>query len=134
MHLRKSRGIVRWLWMALGLLSFALGTIGIVLPILPTVPFYMITLFCFAKSSRRLHSWFVQSSFYKKHLENFVQNRAMTLRSKLKIMTMVTAMMAAAFILMPFNIMGALAMAAAWIIHVLYFIFGIKTVSAKTLG
>lgn len=119
---------VRMFWTVLGCISFALGTIGIVLPVLPTVPFYMLTLFCFAKSSKRLHRWFIRSSFYKNHLADFVQNRAMTLRSKLKIMATVTAMMAAAFILMPFNIVAALAMAAAWVIHVLYFIFGIKTI------
>ena len=43
-------------WIVLGFLCLGFGTIGIVLPILPTVPFYMATLFCFAKSSERLHS------------------------------------------------------------------------------
>ena len=49
-------------WIVLGFLCLGLGTIGIVLPILPTVPFYMATLFCFAKSSERLHSWFIESA------------------------------------------------------------------------
>lgn len=38
-------------WMILGFLCLGLGTVGIVLPILPTVPFYMATLFFFANSS-----------------------------------------------------------------------------------
>ena len=46
-------------WIVLGFLCLGFGTIGIVLPILPTVPFYMATLFCFAKSSERLHTWFI---------------------------------------------------------------------------
>ena len=37
-------------WIVLGFLCLGLGTVGIVLPILPTVPFYMATLFCFSKS------------------------------------------------------------------------------------
>ena len=40
---------------AVGCICLALDTVGIVLPILPTVPFYMATAFCFAKSSERLH-------------------------------------------------------------------------------
>ena len=65
-------------WIVLGFLCLGFGTIGIVLPILPTVPFYMATLFCFAKSSERLHSWFIGTQLYKKHLDSFVQHRAMT--------------------------------------------------------
>ena len=34
------------IWMLLGFLCLAFGTIGIVLPILPTVPLYMATVFC----------------------------------------------------------------------------------------
>ena len=57
-------------WIVLGFLCLGLGTIGIVLPILPTVPFYMATLFCFAKSSKKLHDWFVGTNLYKKHLDS----------------------------------------------------------------
>ena len=41
-HIRKAFFVV------LGCISLALGTIGIALPILPTVPFYLLTAFCFA--------------------------------------------------------------------------------------
>ena len=51
------RNPLRLVWIVLGFLCLGLGTIGIVLPILPTVPFYMATLFCFAKSSEKLHNW-----------------------------------------------------------------------------
>jgi uncharacterized membrane protein YbaN (DUF454 family) len=47
--------LTRGLWIALGCVCLGLGTIGVVLPILPTVPFYMATVFCFAKGSERLH-------------------------------------------------------------------------------
>lgn len=45
---------IRYVWMALGILCLVLGTIGVVLPILPTVPFYMATVFCFAKGFKTL--------------------------------------------------------------------------------
>ena len=50
-----------------------LGTVGVILPILPAVPFYMATVFCFAKSSRRLHQWFLGTPLYQRHLESFVE-------------------------------------------------------------
>ena len=52
-------------WIVLGFLCLGFGTIGIVLPILPTVPFYMATLFCFAKSSERLQSWFMGPNYIR---------------------------------------------------------------------
>lgn len=47
---------MKYIWILLGFISLFLGTIGIVLPILPTVPFYMATVYCFAKSSETLHN------------------------------------------------------------------------------
>ena len=60
------RNPLKIIWIVLGFICLGLGTIGVVLPILPTVPFYMATLFCFAKSSERLHQWFTGTKLYKK--------------------------------------------------------------------
>lgn len=55
----RARGIARHFWLAVGITAFLLGTVGIALPILPTVPFYLLAAFCFAKShpawARRLY-------------------------------------------------------------------------------
>ena len=48
---------MRFLWLAGGGTSLAFGTAGIVLPLLPTVPFLLLAAFCFARSSDRLHHW-----------------------------------------------------------------------------
>ena len=58
------------LWIVLGFVCLGLGTVGVVFPVLPTVPFYMSTLFCFAKSSQKLHDWFQGTGLYQKHLRN----------------------------------------------------------------
>lgn len=119
---------LKFLWAALGFLCLALGTVGVVLPILPTVPFYMITVFCFAKSSERLHRWFVGTGLYRKHVKSFVQNRSMTRRSKLTVMGSVTVVMVIGFIAMRHVLIGQICLSVVWVCHVLYFAFRIKTV------
>ena len=46
------------IYIFIGCISLGLGIIGVILPILPTVPFVLLAAFCFAKSSERLDGWF----------------------------------------------------------------------------
>lgn len=118
----------RIIWIALGFLCLALGTIGAVLPILPTVPFYMATLFCFARSSKRLHTWFTGTKLYKKHLDSYVNRRAMTMETKWKIIVFVTIIMAVGFVMMSQAPAGRICLGIVWICHLFYFLLGVKTI------
>lgn len=119
-------------FVVLGCLSLGLGAVGAVLPILPTVPFLMLAAFCFAKSSEKLHNWFVSTKLYKKNLESFVQGKGMTMKIKIRIMVTVTILMSIGFIMMHAVPVGRIILGFVWIFHVLYFIFGIKTFKVET--
>ena len=55
----------RILWIVLGCVGVGLGAVGAVLPLLPAFPFLLLAAFSFAKSSERLHTWFVHTKLYQ---------------------------------------------------------------------
>lgn len=114
-----------------GCISLGLGTLGAVLPLLPVVPFLLLAAICFARSSRRLHSWFLGTRLYKKNLETYVAGKGMTRQTKIRIMVTVTLLMALGFAMMHQVIVGRIVLIGVWVFHVLYFLFGVKTIPAQ---
>ena len=53
------------LFIIFGIISFILGAIGVVLPILPTTPFLLLSAFLFSKSSDRFHEYLIQTKLIK---------------------------------------------------------------------
>lgn len=125
--------IKRLVFLILGCVCLSLGTVGVFLPILPTVPFYLATVFCFSQSSQKLHDWFIGTNLYKKHLQSFVEKKGMLLKTKLTIMTTVTLLMGFGFFIMARkNIwIPCIILAVVWICHVIYFLFGVKTLKSE---
>ena len=96
------------LWLISAFLTLTLGAVGIFLPVVPTTPFLLLSSFCFARGSERFHRWFLGTNLYQKHLDSFVKERAMTLRTKLCILLPASAMLIIAMVLMsslPFRIL-----------------------------
>lgn len=119
---------VRYTWIVIGLIFFVIGTIGAFLPILPSFPFYMITLYCFARSSKRLHDWFVGTKLYKNNIEKIANRKALLLKQKLKIIFFFTLTMGTGFYFMKNTKIGRIILVIVWFFHIIYFLFGIKTI------
>lgn len=125
--------IKKVLYIVLGCIGVGLGAVGAVVPMLPAFPFLLLAAFSFARSSEKLHTWFINTKLYKKNLESYVQGRGMTKATKIRIMITVTLLMSFGFIMMitkdlyiPCAILGGV-----WLFHILYFIFGVKTLEQE---
>lgn len=96
--------IKRRLYLVAGLVSVGLGTIGIFLPILPTVPFMILAAFCFARSSPALEAKLLNHPRYGPHLVAWREKGVVSRRAK---WSATAAFIASALI-------GALALAMPW--------------------
>ena len=122
-----SNVVIRYIFLTIGTISFALGTAGIVLPLLPTVPFYMLTLFCLARGSERFHNMFLESSLYQKTVGAYERDKALTLRTKLSILLSVSTIMAVGAYFSQDMPIALIVMAFVWIGHVIALVFIVKT-------
>lgn len=125
---------MRLIFIIVGFITLGLGAVGVVLPILPTTPFLLVSAVCFAKSSERLNQWFRGTKLYQNNLETFVRGQGMTKEAKLRIMGTVTLLMVIGFIAMKNVPVGRICLTVVWVAHVIAFCFFIKTCPAKQEG
>ena len=120
--------IKKILYIILGCIGLGLGAVGAVVPLLPAFPFLLLAAFCFARSSERLHNWFIGTKLYKNNLETYVKGEGMTWKTKIRIMITVTILMSIGFAMMGAVPVGRIVLACVWLFHILYFCFGVKTI------
>jgi hypothetical protein len=75
--------LARLLWTACGTLSLACGAVGVVLPLLPTTPFLLLSAFAFARSSPRLHRWLVEHPQFGVLIDDWYRHGAINRSAKL---------------------------------------------------
>ena len=76
MHLKK------YLLLVAGFASLAIGIIGILLPLLPTTPFLLLSAACFLRSSERFYAWITGHKLFGAYIKNYLKYRAVSVRSK----------------------------------------------------
>lgn len=120
--------IIRAIYLVLAFLFLGIGIAGIVLPILPTTPFLLLTAALFAKSSERFHKWFVSTKLYDKYIDQALNRKAMTKETKRKAMaTLGIIFLAGFFFFSPVWYAKAIIVVIA-AGHLYYFLAKIKTV------
>ncbi len=81
----------RLLWLCVGYTALGLGLVGVVLPLLPTTPFILLSVFAFARSSPRLHSWLITHRNFGPMIHNWNAYGAISQRAKLSAILVIVA-------------------------------------------
>lgn len=65
-----------------------LGVIGIILPLLPTTPFLLLSASCYAKSSDKLYQWLIENRWFGKYIKSIRRGEGIPLRVKITAISM----------------------------------------------
>lgn len=87
------------IFITLGFLSFFLGTVGIFLPLLPTVPFYLLTAYLWCNSSERLHNYLIHSKYYQKYIHETLVEKKVTPKKLAKMLIAVFIVLLIPFVI-----------------------------------
>ena len=74
--------MMRFIYRLLGILSLLLGGIGLLLPLLPTVPFVILAAFFFAKGSPGLERWLLEHPRFGPHITAWRTRGAISRKGK----------------------------------------------------
>jgi uncharacterized membrane protein YbaN (DUF454 family) len=75
----------------LGFTFVALGLVGALLPLLPTTPFLLLALACFARSSPALHDWLTGHAILGPYIIDWERDRSIPLPAKITSVVMMSA-------------------------------------------
>ena len=118
-------------WLVVACIFFAMGTLGTVLPVLPTVPCYLVTAFGFAQSSDKLHAWFEKSELYKKHLAPYLEAGGLPVKGKASIIALVTVQVGIPAFIFRDNATVLIIIGAIYAAFLFCMLFVVKTVPNK---
>jgi len=96
-EVRTLSGPVRWLLQALAAVRLVLALVGLVLPVMPTVPFLVVAAWAAARSSPRLHRWLLEHPRFGPSLRDWNEAGIVPRRAK----WFCTVMMAGSAVSMP---------------------------------
>ena len=89
---------MRLAFLTIGILSLALGFLGIFLPLLPTTPFILLSAYCFSKSSPRLYQWLTSNKTFGPIILEWQQHRTLPRKIKKRAVYLIIATFAVTII------------------------------------
>lgn len=110
----------KFIYLIGALISFTLGVIGIVIPLLPTTPLLLLTSICLLKSSDKLNKKFMNTKIYNKYVKSFKEQGGMTLKSKLCLTIPVSVLLLFMFITIN-SVTMRMIIALMWLTKVIVF-------------
>ncbi len=75
--------IKNYIYIFLGLLFLVLGFIGLLLPVIPTTPFILVSVWFFARSSKKLENWLVNHKIFGKSIRDWKEKGAISKKAKM---------------------------------------------------
>ena len=98
----------------IGTVSLAFAFIGVVLPIIPTTPFVLLSAACYYRGSKRLHSWLSHNEIFGPIIRDFEEHGGMRKATKIKALTIMwAAVLASALLILDTLTMQALVVLVA---------------------
>ena len=91
------KNLKKKIYICVGLLAVGLGIIGAFLPVMPTVPFLLVALFCFERSSKKYHDMILNNKYFGKVLRDYYEGRGLTTSVKIKAILFLTCGMGFSF-------------------------------------
>lgn len=125
--------IKKSLFIILGGISFILGTLGLSLPFIPTVPFYMLTSFLWLRSSEKLYNKFVQSTYYQKYIQELIIEKKMTTKGLVKLFAMIFIVFLIPGILVD-NLVLRISLVVVYVLHLIFLTLYFKKKERKNMS
>jgi len=66
-----------------GTVFLVLGGVGVLLPILPTTPFLLLSAACYYRSSERMHNWMFTNKWFGTYLKNYAEGKGISKQAKI---------------------------------------------------
>jgi hypothetical protein len=100
---REIKGWLKYLLIAIGTLSVALGFLGIFLPVLPTTPFLLLAAACYIRSSERFYCWLINNRYCGKYIRDYREKKGIPLKLKIYVISLlwITILASIIFIIDP---------------------------------